>query len=396
MAIIYFQNETKASLLDFRMMWLTAVFLFCFCIETPSSLKRKAENISDDSPEDSDSKPEQFLCTPCTAMISKQPHIKRPIREVHHLDSAPMTCIDVINGIYVTPEHTETQHSPAFPIHVMKSANPPQIDCEVEKCRRFMQMARFSGNPGKECVHLERTKNAKPYVKPVVLTSKSLQDMLSRGLMSSEWGAKCEALDSAAKQCGVDSVFPVCYEDQGPSQQWYFFSVFTNETDHWCQFQRTRVTFDSVTRKWNCQCQGTERSQQCIHVMMGMWWIFQETSENSIISETTKNISTAKICRMTEYIYTKKRIPRPKDLKLGTQEEKPPPSFVPWENTCPYCPGPTPPQLNAPKVITNQAVIYGLSNFHKGKSQQQQNMQTVLCVCLWHTTIFNLLQSTFL
>ena len=60
-----------------------------------------------------------------------------------------------------------------------------------------MQIARSSGNPGKECKHLERTKNAKP----AVLISASLQDMLSKGIMSSEWifqespGTLMETLD---------------------------------------------------------------------------------------------------------------------------------------------------------------------------------------------------------
>ncbi|XP_030581204.1 uncharacterized protein LOC115777435 [Archocentrus centrarchus] len=301
-----------------------------------------------------------------------------------------MTCIDVINGIYVTPEHTETEPNPAFPIHVVKSTNPPQIDCELEKCRRFMEMARSFGNPGKECVHLERTKNARPYVKPATLTSESLQDMLSSGRMSSEWGVKCEELNTVAKQCGVDSVFPVCFGDQGSSQRWYFFSVFTNETENWCRFKRTRVTFDSVTGQWNCQCRGTSRSHRCIHRMMGTWWIFQESTgtvvsnsdiqvedigdlgshmiESSIMCEPPKENSTAKVCKMTEYIYTKKRIPRLKELKLRTQEEKPPPCFVPLENTCPYCPGPTPPALNRHKTVTTKAVVYGISKVLKGVS----------------------------
>lgn len=98
-----------------------------------------------------------------------------------------MICVETVNGIYVTPKH---DHSPVVPIHVMKSTNPPKIDCEVENCRKFMQIAWSSGNPGKECVHLERTKNAKQYMTPAVLKSASLQDMLSKGLMSSDWGVQ--------------------------------------------------------------------------------------------------------------------------------------------------------------------------------------------------------------
>ena len=77
----------------------------------------------------------------------------------------------------------------------------------------------------------------------------SLQDMLSKGLMSSEWGEKCAELNTAAIKCGGDSVFPVFVENGEHSQRWHFFSVFNNETDNWCQFGRTRVPCDSVAKQ---------------------------------------------------------------------------------------------------------------------------------------------------
>jgi len=45
-----------------------------------------------------------------------------------------MICIDQRNGIYVTPKY---DHIPVFPIHVLKSTNPPNIDCEIvaDLCR---------------------------------------------------------------------------------------------------------------------------------------------------------------------------------------------------------------------------------------------------------------------
>lgn len=117
-----------------------------------------------------------------------------------------------------------------------------------------MQIAWSSGDPGNECVHLERTSKAKPDIKLAVLKCESPQDMMSKGLMPSEWGDKCDRLNTAAVQCGVDSVFPVLVEDGKLSRRWHFFTVFTNENDNWCYFGQRRVTFDSVTGQWNCQC----------------------------------------------------------------------------------------------------------------------------------------------
>jgi len=70
--------------------------------------------------------------------------------------------------------------------------------------------------------------------------------MVSKGLMSSEWAVKCQQCNNTANNHGVESVFPVFFGDEGYSHRWYFFSVFTNTTDNWCQFGRTRVTFDAV------------------------------------------------------------------------------------------------------------------------------------------------------
>ncbi|KAK0156410.1 hypothetical protein N1851_000280 [Merluccius polli] len=74
---------------------------------------------------------DEFTCPHCTAVLSAPKNLKRHIRDVHNIDTTPMTCIDIRNGIYVTPKYG---HSPFFPIHVIKSTYPPKIDCEVNKC----------------------------------------------------------------------------------------------------------------------------------------------------------------------------------------------------------------------------------------------------------------------
>ncbi|XP_070404893.1 uncharacterized protein [Nothobranchius furzeri] len=375
-----------------------------------NTLKRKLKDITGEEKDSSDSKTENFCCPHCTAFLSSHKNLQRHIRDVHSIETMPMICVDIRNGLYVTPKH---EHSPHFPIHVVKSTNPPKIDCEVENCRKFMQIAWSSGNPGKECVHLERTKHAKQYVKPAELTPASLKVMLEKGLMSTEWGEKCEKLDTDAKNCKVDSVFPVNFGEKGHSQRWFFFSVFTNKTDNWCQFRRTRVTFDAVVGKWNCQCKGSQRSHRCIHRMMAMWWIFQESPDTLMptsdvqaediqdleshmmeddISCTQCSVTTQKICAMTDYIHTQKRIPPLKELSLNlrTQEETPSTTLVPLEKNCPYCPGPTPPELGLPKVVTTQATVYGINYVKKGNCAilflilvLNENIALPFCVLLY-------------
>lgn len=52
--------------------------------------------------------------------------------------------MDTIHGIYVTPEYN---HSPVFPIHVVKSTNPAKNRMSGQKRRKCKQIARSSGNP---------------------------------------------------------------------------------------------------------------------------------------------------------------------------------------------------------------------------------------------------------
>ncbi|KAK0156411.1 hypothetical protein N1851_000281 [Merluccius polli] len=157
-----------------------------------------------------------------------------------------------------------------------------------------------------------------------------------------------------------------------------FFPVFTKETDNWCQFGRTRVTFDAVAGQWNCQCRGTRESHRCIHRTLlatsdihihDIDDLESHIVESSIASEP-HNVNSQRICAMTECLLRQKHIPCLQELpvELRTQEKQPPPCFVPFENTCPYCPGPTPPALNVAKVVTTQAMVYGMNYVKKGVS----------------------------
>lgn len=308
------------------------------------------------------------------------------MKDMHNLESIPMLCIDVKNGIYVTPKY---QHSPYIPIHVIKTTNPPKLECENQSCGHFMQIAITSGNPGKECLHLERTKNARPYLKPADLTLKSLKEMHKKGLVSKEWTEKCLELKDSADKARVDCIAPIRFTTEAEEHRWHFFSVFTNKQDSWCRFSRTRVTFDAEVGQWHCPCRESGASHRCLHRMMAMWWMFQECPKTLMahtdikdediedleshmtLKSTISEASTMKIPNiqiMTEYLWHKKRIPSLENipLELRSFEKDPPPSFEPKEVHCPYCPGPTPPSLNASTIFTTQAIIYGIKYVKRG------------------------------
>lgn len=233
-------------------------------------------------------------CPHCGSTFQAPSNLRRHQKELHNLETMPMMCIDHRNGIYVTPRYS---YGPLFPIHVIKSTTTPVIGCEVQECQQLMKIAGTSGNPGKECVHLERTQHAAPYSPAASLTLLSLQQMQDKGLISKEWSKKCEELHNSAVKNGVDTVYPIFYGDMGYSDRWVFFSVYTDKKDNWCPFGRTRVSFDALSGRWNCQCRGTGQSHRCLHRMLAMCWIFQESphlllTNTDVLTNDIKDLET--------------------------------------------------------------------------------------------------------
>lgn len=79
-------------------------------------------------------------------------------------------------------------------------------------------------------------------------------------------------------------------------------------------------------------------------------------------------VNDQKVAVMTEYLAKHKRIPPLANIPLDVRtKEKPPPNcFIPSEMICPYCPGPTPPDLTIMEIKTTQATVYGFSYVQKG------------------------------
>ncbi|KAG9280291.1 hypothetical protein AMEX_G2979, partial [Astyanax mexicanus] len=334
----------------------------------------------------SDSKGDtKLLCQKCGLLFTTSSNLRRHERQQHGSQEQPMLCIDQKNGIYVTPKNP---HGARLPIHVCKCFESQTFLCELESCRDFMGIATRSGNPGKECHHLERTRNAQVYSPPPALRNDSLQEMVEKGLISKSRQEDCMSLKQKAFLAEVDCVFPVFWGDYGLSERYIYFSVYTGQKDNWCMFARTHVTFDTKSGKWHCQCRGTKNRLSCVHRYLSMWWIFQErpqlvqnaTETNAdeiedmeeLVLETEdaedkhhpKNTCMS-VITMTNYFWNCKRIPEQLPDDLSTKEKPLPEKFEPNEKKCPYCPGPTPPDLVL-KLITRHATVYGIFTVNKG------------------------------
>ncbi|XP_049341268.1 uncharacterized protein LOC103037290 isoform X1 [Astyanax mexicanus] len=231
------------------------------------------EETSMDNTYVSDTPEERPPCQKCDSLFATPPNFRQQSKQQNGKHEQPMLCVDAKNGIYVTPKDSE---GTSIPIHICKSLVAQSFLCELDSCREFMSMAAQSGNPGKECFHLERTKNARCYSPPPPLCNASLEEMAEKGILSKSRKDECMALVSRAFMEEVDCVFPVFWEENGP-ERFVYFSVFADQNEVWCTFGRTCVTLDTKFGKWHCQCPDANNAQySCIHQHLCMWWVFQE------------------------------------------------------------------------------------------------------------------------
>ncbi|XP_076866870.1 uncharacterized protein LOC143518315 [Brachyhypopomus gauderio] len=80
--------------------------------------------------------------------------------------------------------------------------------------------------------------------------------------------------------------------------------------------------------------------------------------------ETKGHLDSTDILSMTSYMRKHKMIPEELSEDFCVVREVPK-KFETLETICPYCPGPTPPELSPPKLFTKEAVVYGLCSVTK-------------------------------
>lgn len=332
-----------------------------------------------------------FQCPACDASFSSAPTLRRHKLDKHNKETEPIFLVDEEKGIFVT---AQDKSGPRTIIHVSKSFTRQVLDCEVPSCREFMAMAM-----GRECIHLDRVKHFKYHQPPPMLKTTVIEEMFEKGLISSTTKQECTNLSERATQDGTPCVYPVFFDEHGYSGSKVNFSVYTSKVVSWSHFGRTRVTLDTGSRKWTCRCKGTKR-RMCVHIYVSMCWTFQERrhllhdsdrdrdrdrdvdfssdTDNDLYSEDMEpghfeienQISSEQIKRIVEYLCNCKRLPPKLPGELQNNAANIPQKFSPEETKCPYCPGPTPPDLSEEKCVTKNATVYGILTVQKGLSAE--------------------------
>lgn len=132
----------------------------------------------------------------------------------------------------------------------------------------------------------------------------------------------------------------------------------------------------------------------CVHIYVSMCWTFQEKQhllrendrETDLTSDTDDDlysedmepghfqredhVSSVQIRNIVEYMWNSKRMPPKLPEEMQNTAPNIPQKFSPEETKCPYCPGPTPPDLSEEKIVTKKGTVYGILTVHKGLSAE--------------------------
>ena len=340
-------------------------------------------------------------CSECGKRLLNKHSLQRHVREVHKkkregaINAAHYLtgiCVDFNKGIFMVrrsfsgitrPVHC--QHSTyAAPTTAGVSA------CELNECRGAAVVARLSGHPAFECVHLQSVQYAEPYQQPITLTESSLHDLVQKVAWFKESKSRdCLSLKEKADHGGHPLIVPFPRDEHNStSDRFWYFSVFDGGIHYWSRFGRVIVGFDKHNVLWMCECCRAKRS--CIHKSVAKWFVYE--LEPSLLSEAREteefdeafpsdevddeasdvtfspNMSSTYpptgtlLEEMVRYQRTSKRLPSSIPPQILTDTASFPDNLIPCEEMCHLCSTP----LEDPCEITNRAVVIGLTKVSSG------------------------------
>lgn len=339
-------------------------------------------------------------CSECRKHLLNKHTLQRHVREVHKKKREGAVtaaqylsgiCVDFNKGIFVVRRSFSGITRPVHCQHNTYAAPSTAVSaCELNECRGAAVVARLSGHPAFECVHLQNVQYAEPYQQPITLTESSLNDRVDKIAWfkeSKKW--ECLSLREKAERGGYPLIvrFPGDKHNSNSDRFWYF-SVFDGGIHYWSRFGYVIVGLDKHNVRWMCECCRAKRS--CIHKSVAKWFVYQlelsllseareteefdygfpsdeEGDEASEVTFSSSMPSTyppkgALLEEMVHYQRTSKRLPSSIHPEILTDTASFPDNLIPCEEMCHLCSTP----LEDPCEITNRAGVIGLTKVSLG------------------------------
>ena len=138
--------------------------------------------------------------------------------------------------------------------HVKKMCNGNcfHSECEGDACTGYMKVAKRSGMPSFESIHLQQCNEAYTIAPKQTLSLDSLKDLSGNGqlkLLSDSTISRRGALQESAKK--EQSNLLVAVHD---SERFIHFSVLDNEVHYYAKLGRVTVTADMLNGYLDCSC----------------------------------------------------------------------------------------------------------------------------------------------
>jgi len=342
-------------------------------------------------------------CTECGKQFKSERALQRHFREVHKKKREGAVtagkylagvCVDFRKGIFMV---RRSFSGVCRPIHCQHStyAEPSTAGvtaCELNECRGAAVVARLSGHPAFECVHLQSLQYALPYQQPVTLTETSLCELTGRKLAWFKESRKkdCLSLKARADQGGHPLVVPFPREpNNATSERFWYFSVFDGGVHYWSRFGRVIACYDSQHNRWMCVCSSSKR--YCVHKSLAKWFFYQvhpsllsDTNEQEDVEDgfpsddnsdedlevdcATFTVASnyppsgAVLEEMIRYQRASKRIPSLIPPEILANDVPLCNHLIPSEEVCHVCHSP----LGDPQVVSNKAMVIGLTKVSSG------------------------------
>ena len=262
--------------------------------------------------------------------------------------------------------------------------------CELNECRGAAVVARLSGHPTFECIHLQSVQYALPYQQPVTLTQTSLDDLVGRKLAWFKESRKkeCLSLKERADEGGHPLIVQFPREANNfTSNRFWYFSIFDGGVHYWCRLKRVILGYDSHLNRWMCACCPSKRP--CVHKSVGKWFVYQEepslladvreeeefdegTSSDDDSKEVDHILNSSKpssypptgevLEQMVRYQQIFKRIPPVIPPDLLTDDVPFSRHMIPSEQVCHVCKS----SLGDHQKISRAAMVIGLTKVYSG------------------------------
>ena len=216
--------------------------------------------------------PTMKKCDICNKLMHAK-SIVRHKRDVHDTSSIPdCVCVDDMKGIFFVRKYFAKRGVP-YRTHVQKLIKPDvfSISCEMDACIDYMNVAKRSGMPITECIHLQQCSKSPLYVPKKVLSFNTLENLSGKGqlkILSDQTISNCKKLHQIAAKGDTHLIVAVGIDDR-----FIHFSVMDEGIHYYAKLGRVTVVADMHKGYLDCSC--CSRNRGCLHKGICKWYLHE-------------------------------------------------------------------------------------------------------------------------